>query len=286
MDHVLFAGFSSSGSWAIRGVQIATALSSSHRCRPERSEFRDKKVVVLVKRVPGEYVEAARRSKARVVWDCVDAWPQPVGNSWTKAEAMAWLKSELLRIKPDVAIGATEAMASDIASLGYSSICIPHHYNPSIKQRPLAPLISRVGYEGGEQYIKRWGVQVTRLCDSRSWKFVISDGKICRVSDFDVVLALRDTDGYAPRQWKSNVKLANAMAAGLPFVGSPECGYQETSCGVEYWAASPAQLNAAMSWVESLSAREHIRQKFTEASKKYALSAIASRMRNVIDALR
>lgn len=286
MEDVLFAGFSSSGSWLIRGVQIATALSSPHRCRPERSEFRDKKVAVFVKRVPSEYIDTARLSKARVVWDCVDAWPQPVGNSWTKAEALAWLKSELSRIKPDVAIGATEAMAADIASLGYASTCVPHHYNPAIMQQPLSKCIERVGYEGGAQYIKRWGVQVSRLCDSRGWKFVISDGKRCRVSEFDAVVALRDADGYAPRHWKSNVKLANAMAAGVPFIGSPECGYQETSCGVEYWAASPAQLNAAMSWIESVSAREHIRQKFTEAAKKYSLKSVASRMRSIIDALR
>lgn len=63
-------------------------------------------------------------------------------------------------------------------------------------------------------------------------------------------------DGYQPRAWKSNVKLANAQGSGTPFIGAPECGYQETASGAEYWARTEKDIAFAFDWLTDYEARK------------------------------
>ena len=103
---------------------------------------------------------------------------------------------------------------------------------------PGGPL--RVGYSGARHYLGRYASEIAKLCIERGGYFY-DDG--IELADF--AICIRDTAGYAPRHWKSNVKLANAQALGIPALCSPESGYQETSTGGVLWIESPEQLRQA-----------------------------------------
>jgi hypothetical protein len=65
----------------------------------------------------------------------------------------------------------------------------------------------------------------------------------------DIVVAVRDQVGYAPRHWKSNVKLANAQGSGTPIVCSREAGYLETAAGGVLFADTRDEMSAALDWL-------------------------------------
>ena len=66
------------------------------------------------------------------------------------------------------------------------------------------------------------------------------------LADLDIVVAMRDQKGYAPRHWKSNVKLANAQGSGTPIICNREMGYLETASLEERWADTKEELFAAL----------------------------------------
>lgn len=144
-------------------------------------------------------------------------------------------------------------MAEDCEGFGIPVLWLPHHHRPGIARNPIREEIRKVGYEGSPQYINQWRPHIEAECQRIGAEFVVNPP---RLADVDVVLALRDAKGYAPRFWKSNVKLANAHGSGTPFIGCRESGYIETASGAEYWADNPVELRVAMDWLKSQSARE------------------------------
>jgi hypothetical protein len=118
-----------------------------------------------------------------------------------------------------------------------------------------------IGYEGSPAYIRGWAEVISSECAKRALTFVINPTQL---ADVDVILALRGSgfNGYTQRNWKSNVKLANAHGSGTPFVGAREAGYLETQSGVEYWADDQRELSSALDWLETKSARTAIRDRF------------------------
>lgn len=199
-------------------------------------------VAMVVKRAPADLIKRIHKAGTRLVWDIVDAWPQPVGNDWTRAECMAWLEQQLAAVRPHAVIAATEVMAKDVQSLGYPAKCIRHHARPGLQRAKIADCVNTVAYEGSAQYIRWWSGVIKRQCDQRGWRFVVNPE---RLTDADIVVCLRDQTGYAPRAWKSGVKLSNAQAAGLPVVCARETGYLEQQAGHEAWADDAQQLEQA-----------------------------------------
>lgn len=247
--HVLITGRGTSGSWRIRGVQLGSEMGAT--VLPNALDVAPYDVAVLVKRPTAELLQRFRRAGTKVVWDVVDSWPQPAGNEWNKKRCLDWLEEQIIMVRPAGIVASTEAMASDCERLGVPVLALPHHARPGLRANPIRP-VKVVGYEGGEQYIARWRPVIESQCAKRGWQFVSQPDEL---ADVDIVLALRDSNGYAPRQWKSNVKLANAQGSGTPVICGREAGYLETASGAECWADTPEELAAAFDQLEPTGAR-------------------------------
>lgn len=241
------------GSWLIRADQLAKP--AGFLVSPLTTDVVGNDAVVAVKRHKAELVDACRRAGIPLVWDIIDPWPQPVGNIWDEPTAKSWLRAELNRIRPALVLASTRKMSADIASMGFEAVTIYHHARPAAR-REILERVRIVGYDGSVVQLGWWADVVRAQCAKRGWEFV-ADGS--RYHEFDIVIGLRGFEGYAPRAWKSNVKLANAQAAGIPFVGSPEAGYLETRVpGCEKFAADEQSLSVAFDALESQSARKRI----------------------------
>lgn len=258
--HVLMTGRGTSGSWQIRGVQLGQSIGAA--VVPNALDVAPYDIAVLVKRPTAELLQRLRRANVKIVWDLVDAWPQPAGNEWTEARCQAWMEEMVAMIRPAGIVAATQAMSEDCECFGVPVLTLPHHARPGLRMNPIRP-VKVVGYEGGEQYIAKWRPVVEAECARRGWKFVTQPTEL---ADVDIVLALRDSSGYAPRNWKSNVKLANAQGSGTPVICGREAGYLETASGAERWADTPAELTAAFDELEPTSARLEVSRKLIAAA--------------------
>lgn len=246
---VLMTGRGKSGSWAIRGQQLGKAIGAN--VIPNALDVAPYDLAVLVKRPTEELLRRLHRSEVPVIWDVVDAYPQPAGNAWNRPRCFEWLADQVKGIRPAAIVAATRAMADDCHMFGLPVLTLPHHARPGLRQNPIRPL-KVLGYEGGQQYLGRWFPIIQRQCAERGLEFVLNPAE---VSDVDILLALRDCDGYAPRHWKSNVKLANAQGSGTPVICNREAGYLETASGAEQWADNEEELSAALDLLTPIEAR-------------------------------
>lgn len=270
------------GSWQIRGEQLGRAIGATVAPIASERDIAEHDLVVGVKRVPLEVALAARSARKPFVWDVVDAWPQPAGNAWQRDEARRWIRRELERLQPDAVVWPTQTMATDAGDKERPQLVLPHHARPGRGRNPIRDVVRRVGYEGREQYLGDWRGTLEAQCHDRGWSFVVNPAEL---ADVDVVVAFRgrEWDGYAPRHWKSNVKLANAQATGTPFIGAHESGYLETQTGGEYWASSPRTLAMAFEWLTSQENRSGAAQRLLRAD--VGIESIAQRYRAWLEAL-
>lgn len=237
MTSLLFTGRNRSGSWQIRGEQLGKALNA--KIELNASKVRGYDFVVIVKRAPIDLLHRLRTANAKVIWDIVDAWPQPEGNSWGRDRCMDWLRNEINIVKPYAIVAATEQMAKDCAEFKVPVLALPHHARPNQDKNPIRLNVRTVGYEGGDKYLGHWRDWVEEECKRRDWHFVMNPASL---AELDVVVAFRHTGGYAPKHWKSNVKLANAQGSGTPCILNREAGYTETAKGGEFWADTFEEL--------------------------------------------
>lgn len=242
---VLITGRGTSGSWKVRGEQLGGAIGATVKANATAEEMAAHDVVVLVKRPTAELAAALRACGRIVVWDAVDFWPQPTGNSWSRDAVIAHAHDVMRQIGARAVIGATAAMSSDLGS----DLVLEHHGWDRGRVVPRAA-VRTVGYEGNERYLGEWRRHIEAECTRRRWSFVVNPP---RYTDCDIVVAFRGAEftGYAPRHWKSNVKLANAQIAGIPFVGAREEGYLETSTGWEELIDTPTMIGQAFDRVMS-----------------------------------
>lgn len=241
---ILVTGRGTSGSWKVRGEQLGAAIGA--RVIPRCADVRGADVVVWVKRI----INGAPLKGRFWVWDIVDAWPQPEGNNWTEARAVAWLRGELDRHRPSAVVFPTAAMLADSGWQG-PALVLPHHAWPRYHQVALRDRVEAVGYEGSMCHLGRWSEVLERACRARGWCFSANGD----LSKCDIGIALRECSGHAPRRWKSNVKLANLQALGIPAICSPERGYIEFGSGAELYVQTEAELAEALDQLGSLECR-------------------------------
>lgn len=238
---VLFFGRGASGSWRIRAEQLGAAVGGAVDSTPNAYALNDVDIAVLVKRCYEPTLTLVHSRGLPIVWDVVDAWPQPVGNNWDARTAMNWLRTELAHIRPAAVVAATAKMAQDIGDVYKGPVLwLPHHARPGLTPRQVRPAMGCVGYEGAPSYLGDW-LQYLKVWAGRHRMLltVKSDMSVEEYSSMDVVVALRDFSGYPARNWKSNVKLANAQAAGIPCIAVHEQGYLETATGGERFILGP-----------------------------------------------
>lgn len=243
MNVLVLGRGSHAGAWKIRGVQLGNAIGATVvNGGLQNMNLVGIDLIVFVKRQLPEDVRRIQQAGIPIVWDIVDSWPQPIGNWWVKEAALHWLRGEIKRIQPKGIVATTQVMAKDCTKHGIPVLVLPHHARPTQARTPIRDQITTVGYEGSEIYLGHWTDKIRAICKQRSWAFRTNPPTL---AELDVVVAMREQDGYAVRHWKSNIKLANAQGSGTPCVLNREAGYLETASGAELWADSTGELEVA-----------------------------------------
>lgn len=257
-----------SGSWAVRAVQLGEAIGAEVQAQAEVSDCRSADVVVAVKRVKPDLLARIRASGRLFVWDMVDSWPQPTGNLWSREQCIAWLAQELERLKPDAIVWPTHRAMQDAGWSGPQMV-LPHHAWPKYTPVTVKPEVRTVGYEGSEAYLGRWRTVLETECKRRGWAFVVNGD----MQQADIGVALRESQGYAPRHWKPGTKLANLQALGLPALCSPEAGYQEGANETEFWITHPDDVEDAFDVLTPFHARSGLSEVQTQSAPRLATVA-------------
>lgn len=233
----------------MRGVQLGHAIGAQVQANVTRAGLAGADLVVLVKRPSEPLLAALRAWGGPLVWDVVDAWPQPAGNAWSRLRATEWLVHSLAHIRPRAVVAATDTMRRDCP---VDALWLPHHYQPGLEVNPVREVVRRVGYQGGAHYLGQWGRVLLRECARRGWEFVLQPASL---ADVDVGVALRDGGGYPCAAWKSNVKLANLQGSGTPAIVCREQGYLETLSGAELVVDNAGELVEALDRLTSQAER-------------------------------
>ena len=248
MHRILITGRGTSGSWKIRGEQLGRAIGADAipQASIEQLAGREKTIIVKKPLLNIADVQGVR------IWDVVDYWPQPDGNSWTRERLIDHVKMTADAMRIDYVVAATEQMRQDIGA----DFTLYHHYRPNIALNPIRERMSLIGYEGSPKYLGKWLKVIQEECQIRGMGFLVNPANI---ADVDVIVAFRDSQwkGYATDNWKSNVKLGNAKGSGTPIICNREAGYLETASGGELFADSPQEFIAALNRLEHRSEREY-----------------------------
>lgn len=285
---VLFTGRGTSGSWRIRGVQLGGELGARVKPRATLKDCNAAGLIVVVKRLDAQLMEAIKLSGRPWVWDIVDFYPQPTCTSWRRLRAVSWVCKvvENCNPKPAAIIWPNERMKKDCAQhmkrLRIAHHVLYHHHRPNSAVNPIRAEFRRLGYEGSPSYITPLTRAISSVCSAFGIEFVINPDSL---ADCDAVLALRcpETNGYVQRSWKSNVKLANAHGSGTPFIGQRESGYAECATGHELWCTSVDELPHRLEQLRSRELRAEIGAQFLK--RAYPLSEAAADMKLILDSL-
>lgn len=273
---ILMVG-SGKGSWTVRGLQLGAAIGARVKMHPDHGDFAWADLVVFVKRVEARHIHQAQRLRKLIVWDALDFWDQPEHNALTESEALALLQAQIARIRPVLTIGATEAMAT-----ACGGAYLPHHSWQGLSPTPARDVVTTVVYEGKRKHLGRWGKAVQSECARRGWAFVINPPDLRAA---DIIVAFRDGqwDGWMCREWKSGVKIVNALAAGRPIIGQISAGMREL------WPAGSvvetgAELTAAFDAWSDLTRRQAAVEQSIQRAPAYALASVAATYRRILSA--
>lgn len=259
------------GSWQIRGQQLGAELGAVVTSTPTEAEFAWCDVVVLVKKHALSLAPTAHRFGKPIVWDALDFWAQPAENRVSEATARTMLANSIHAIKPALVICATDAMAS-----ACDGVYLPHHSRPGLMPTPARETVKTVAYEGNPAYLGRWLGWVSDACAKRRWHFVLNPASL---SDADIVVAFRDGpwDGWICREWKSGVKVVNAIAAGRPLIGQESAACREL-LPQGTMVNAPQELDNAFDYWADLEPRQSI----TAICSALPVSAVAHRYREIL----
>lgn len=205
----------------MRGLQLGAALGARVTSAPTDTDWHWAERVVLVKHAWQRWAARARALRIPIVWDALDFWKQPDENSLTSTTAVDRLHRLIDAMQPTLMIGATEAMAAVAGG-----ICLPHHGRIGLEPTPAREQIRVIGYDGNPIYLAQWAPALASICAARGWTFAINPPNL---ADVDVLVALRGGmwDGWMCREWKSGVKLVNAICAGRPILTQDTAAWRE-----------------------------------------------------------
>lgn len=232
------------GSWAIRGLQLGEAMGATVKPKATLADCESADLIVLVKHVPVDTLEAVRQSGKPWVLDMVDFWPQPC--DWNQEQSVAWLQDRLWHLKPAGVVYGTNKMREDA---GMDGLVLPHHsWCKYVDRQPTYRSKMKVmGYEGNVQFLGRWREVLGRQCRDRGLELIINGD----MRHADVGIALRDGGGYPGRYWKPGTKLSNLHALGIPALCTPEAGAESVACGHEFWINEEADIRDALDALET-----------------------------------
>lgn len=269
------------GSWACRAVQLGDALGATVKPFATAKDIRKHDITILVKRTPADTVKALQDSGRPWVYDIVDAWPQPAGNQWGATQAAQWLRDHVRRLRPTACAYVTKRQQQDA---GYPGEIIPHHARSGQTVNPIRQHAINVGYEGREQYILPVIRQLRATVDGMAMRLHINPREL---ADMDILLAVRfgQWRGYAPTNWKSHVKLANAHATGTPIICGRESSYIEFAASGEVYADDLDGIRTGLGLLRDYGHRKNIHRRFLDASRQWGVNVIARQYRQWLESL-
>jgi len=272
--NVLLVG-NGKGSWDVRGRQLGAALHARVVSLPTDRDFDWADLVVLVKRYGSSFAAQAHRHGKPVIWDALDFWSQPADHPLTEVQALCLLRAHQTAIRPFMTIGATEAMAA-----ACDGVYLPHQSWAGLTPTPARPAVSLVGYQGNALYLGRWRWVLEQACAARGWRFVINPHDLSTV---DLLVAFRDGpwDGWICREWKSGVKVVNAIAAGRPLIAQASAAVRELQPAGSV-VETDAELLAALEAWAPYEARAQVVRHCEAQAPTYRLDAVANRYRQIL----
>jgi hypothetical protein len=263
---------SGKGSFQMRGQQLGAALGARVTSSPSEADVRWADVVVLIKKHAVTWAPLVHRVGTPIVWDALDCWKQPAENAADARRGLALLQAQIKVIKPTLVIGATEAMAR-----ACGGVYLPHHSWSGLTPSPARDVTALVvGYEGNALYLGRWKAAIEQACATRGWRFVINPPDL-RVVDLFVAFRDGPWDGWICREWKSGVKVVNAMAAGRPIITQDSAAERELQ-PIGTVIETPAQLADACAYWGPVS----VRQDAVRAAA-FTLEAVAAQYRQILE---
>lgn len=267
------------GSWIMRGQQLGAALGARVTSHPTDADFAWASVVILIKRDGPTWARKAHEAGLPVVWDALDFWRQPMDNAASEVGAHDMLRHQLDLVEPDLFVGATDAMAE-----AGDGICLPHHSWSGLEPTPARDTVRVVGYEGNPRYLGSWDAILRRACDARGWTFAINPPDLRAV---DIFVSLRDGpwDGWMCRQWKSGVKVVNAIAAGRPILTQAIAPVRELQAPGSI-VESAADLEQACDRWAPLEARSAVVDVCRGLAPSLRVEALADRYRGLLAQVR
>lgn len=217
---VLFCGGSPrSGSWAMRGEQIARAGGWKAHNNPTDEQIAECDIAVIVKKSPSELVDRIHAAKKTLVYDILDFWPQKEEQPKDLADGMLLAKKQISKIRPHAIIAANKCMANDLRGCADVVIAIYHHYRLDAHPARGGNVIYYDGFLG---HLGKWGAALDYVARQHGYKFAVGQPK----DDAAALFSARDNN--LAIRWKSNVKAANAHGYAIPLITRPENGVLET----------------------------------------------------------
>lgn len=272
--NILIVG-SGKGSWSMRGLQLGAALGARVTSAPSDADWRWADRVVLVKRAGVSFAPIARQFSVPIVWDAIDCWNQPADNQCTDRQALALLENQIRAIRPALTIGATRAMAEAVGG-----VYLPHHSWDGLRPLPASERVRTVGYEGNAIYLGAWKKRLEAACAHRGWTFVVNPQDLRAM---DILVAFRDGpwDGWMCREWKSGVKVVNAIAAGRPLLSQASAAVREIQPPGSIME-TVEQLETALDEWSSLRARVSVVEQCRRLAPDYRIEAVAASYREIL----
>ncbi len=264
------------GSWQMRGLQLGAAIGARVTSYPTRDDWAWADVAVLVKRVAHTFAPLAHAAGIPVVWDAVDFWRQPADHNLGRVGAVDLLERNLKVIQPALAIGATRAMAE-----ACGGVYLPHHSWAGLTPTPARERVELVAYEGNPIYLELWNDRIAKACAARGWTFVLNPPDL-RQADLIVSFRHGVWNGFLPREWKSGVKVVNAIAAGRPLIAQDSAARRELNPPGSRVEQDFPDLDAAFDTWASFEARSAVVSICEGLSPQYRLEAIAAQYQALI----
>jgi hypothetical protein len=263
------------GSWQMRGQQLGLALGARVTGAPSRDDYAWADVVILVKRAGLPFAEAVHQAGKPLVWDALDFWRQPGDNHGDATQSRALLRTRIAAIRPALTLGATEAMA---AACG--GVYLPHHGWAGLEPTPARATVQTVAYQGNPVYLGAWTPALRAECHRRGWAFVINPPDL---READLLVALRDGpwNGWICREWKSGVKIVNAIAAGRPVITQDSAAVRELRPPGSVIEA-PKDLSTVFEVWASQTNRAIVVDACRERAPAFTVQAVADRYRQIL----
>lgn len=270
---VLFCGGSErSGSWQMRGVQIAQGGGWDAISSPSLEQVKAADIIVAVKRMKGNLADMLRGSGKPIVWDALDFWKQPEESTTDNLEdAKALAAPHIERLAPALIIGANKQMADDLGGA-----CIYHH----ARLDAVRGAGKEITYDGHARYIEGLHVPFAKV----GWTFKAGQPS----KETGAILSARcgADGGWLARRWKSNVKAANAIACGVPFISEPDQAYLETvPSEMALWFETQEELNGKIEQLVTPSFLQGAKDAALQVSNTTTLAYAVNQYREVFKSL-